>query len=479
MVRETQQGYGVRHWGGDGGVMNHDLERVQQDLKRIWRRLILALGEQRAAAFEEELLALLRQFDRGEHHGSVAQEVRQVIEANAADDEQCRRRVNGLLDRTQRLSLMGQYVGEIDHGITPKVYYRTSVTAGGRPSNARHVLVPIWYATDRNHEPGSSPSKRFGTKRGEAVNHSPMRYGKVIVSIPDIHKAGLVESAAWYRLEFREDPNRHVMVREVTEIGHGRWMKELQAEVHDEDILVFVHGYNATWADAAKRAAQITFDMDFRGQTVMFTWPSKGRLLGYKDDRFEMDWTAPHFKDLLVELLASSGARRIHIIAHSMGNELTTRALRDIADSTEKYPTPVREVVFAAPDVEVEIFTDFAVYYNDLTGSFSPPVAPRLTLYVCALDVALGFSKRLYNKDLTRAGDSRQGRIIALPMDTVEVAAKVLEADPDDDPWAHGYFCTNKMVLKDLGLIVVDGKRADQRGLKMKMQGEDQYWLIT
>ena len=116
-----------------------------------------------------------------------------------------------------------------------------------------------------------------------------------------------------------------------------------------------------------------------------------------------------------------------------MGNRLITKTLREIAGEKEaQVPDAHPEVVFAAPDVDADTFRDFARHFNQLTKKFKPHRAPRLTLYTCKVDWALGLSKRFYHRDLIRAGDAKYGVIVALPMDTVEVTKSVLDDTRDD-----------------------------------------------
>src|SRR5689334_11035650 len=62
-------------------------------------------------------------------------------------------------------------------------------------------------------------------------------------------------------------------------------------EDHNEDqkhISIFVHGFNTSWEDAAKRYAQIQanlFDKTDLGQSILYSWPSNGSPLGYLPDR--------------------------------------------------------------------------------------------------------------------------------------------------------------------------------------------------
>ena len=45
--------------------------------------------------------------------------------------------------------------------------------------------------------------------------------------------------------------------------------------------LVFVHGYNVDFENALKRIARFAFDLDFSGTCLLFSWPSKAKLLRY------------------------------------------------------------------------------------------------------------------------------------------------------------------------------------------------------
>src|SRR4051812_10238007 len=54
-------------------------------------------------------------------------------------------------------------------------------------------------------------------------------------------------------------------------------------------VLLFVHGYNVTFEDAVYRLAQFAFDSGVPAVPVLFTWPSRGRLLQYPYDRASTD----------------------------------------------------------------------------------------------------------------------------------------------------------------------------------------------
>ena len=53
---------------------------------------------------------------------------------------------------------------------------------------------------------------------------------------------------------------------------------------------------------------------------AFYSWPSLGTTLGYTADEATIEASEPFITEFLSRFAAESGARRIHIIAHSMGN---------------------------------------------------------------------------------------------------------------------------------------------------------------
>jgi hypothetical protein len=59
------------------------------------------------------------------------------------------------------------------------------------------------------------------------------------------------------------------------------------------DVLLYVHGFNTTFETAVLDAARISDGIRFRGDTMVFSWPSKAKLLDYAYDRESATWP-PH-----------------------------------------------------------------------------------------------------------------------------------------------------------------------------------------
>jgi esterase/lipase superfamily enzyme len=55
----------------------------------------------------------------------------------------------------------------------------------------------------------------------------------------------------------------------------------------------------------------------FRGETMLFSWPSKAKLLDYGYDRESAMWSRDALEQVFAGLMASGAVGRIHVVAHS------------------------------------------------------------------------------------------------------------------------------------------------------------------
>lgn len=91
--------------------------------------------------------------------------------------------------------------------------------------------------------------------------------------------------------------------------------------------------------------------------------------------------------DFVEAVARDSGARRIHLVAHSMGNRVVTNVLKRLAEESAYREIPrFNEVILAAPDVDAETFRhDIAPKIVD--------TADRVTIYASSNDLALRASE--------------------------------------------------------------------------------------
>lgn len=237
------------------------------------------------------------------------------------------------------------------------------------------TTVKLYYGTNRSNVPTIAQA-------------STNQYGQCEVSIPHRHQFGELERPSFWRLEFRESAAKHVMLKQVNPLNPEECLGQLRGDLaskDEADLFIFVHGYNVTFAQAAQRTAQMAFDLKFQGIPLFYSWPSQGTLRGYSSDQRSADASAVPLAEFLTRVATETGARRIHLVAHSLGNRALVGALARLGQTPE---TPVRfnQVVFAAPDL------DAAQFANDIAPRIRP-VVERVTIYSSGSDLALWASR--------------------------------------------------------------------------------------
>lgn len=112
------------------------------------------------------------------------------------------------------------------------------------------------------------------------------------VSVPKDHRVGALESPTVLRLEFRQDPQRHVVLLGVHRQPAAEFYADLRACVARtarKEAFVFIHGYNVGFETAVRRTAQIAYDLKFEGAPIAYSWPSQEGLLSYTVDELPPD----------------------------------------------------------------------------------------------------------------------------------------------------------------------------------------------
>lgn len=315
---------------------------------------------------------------------------------------------------------------------------------GSERDDSEYDLVRVFFATDRK----ATGDGIYGGDRGSGLN-----YGSVYVSIPKGHEVGAIERPSIWRLEFHEDPRRHMVIVHRAVTDPDLFFADVRATVARggaEASFLFVHGYNVAFDDAARRTAQIAFDLRFPGAPVFYSWPSQAALHGYTIDENNVEWSQANLKAFLVDYAARSGAREITLIAHSMGNRALLRAVTGVFTEHPDLRGRFREIILTAPDVDADVFK------RDIAPKLVSG-CDKITLYVSAHDKALLASRTVHG--YPRLGDSEAGITVLPGIETVDASGL------DTSFLEHSYFAESHSVLGDIRRLVREGLRAAQRGL--------------
>jgi esterase/lipase superfamily enzyme len=340
----------------------------------------------------------------------------------------------------------------------------TPTELAGPAHTPAYAVVRVFYATDRSFSPGAAIAAMYGSDRGE------LAFGQCDVSIPRDHRMGALEAPSILRLEFREDPRKHVVLLAVSptpdENAYYDQIKSRVTQSSGKSAFVFVHGYNVSFEDAARRAAQITYDLGFDGAPIFFSWPAKGDAAAYTRDETNVDWATPHLQQFLHEILDRGQVKNLYLIAHSMGNRALVTAVRNLAVSDLKVRSSIREIVLAAPDIDADIFKNEIVPALVGTGN----ATSHVTLYASSKDLAIEASKRVHG--YARAGDS-SNIVLARGLESIDASAV------DTSLVGHSYYADNRSVLSDIFYLISGHVRACSRfGLHQHSSAVGTYCIL-
>lgn len=230
----------------------------------------------------------------------------------------------------------------------------------------------------------SKPGEMFNGERGLEP-----AFAEITVSIPpdNVRKIGEV---AWPR-KLPSVPATDfatLKAEEVSREGAESWFKKSVTKSKDRSVLVFIHGFNNRFEDSVYRFAQIVHDSGAHSVPVLVTWPSRGSLLAYGYDRESTNYTRNALENLFQYLARDSGVKEVSVLAHSMGNWLALESLRQMAIRNGGLPPKFKNVMLAAPDVDVDVFRS---QIADMGKQ-----RPQFTLFVSRDDRALAFSRRIW-----------------------------------------------------------------------------------
>ena len=139
-----------------------------------------------------------------------------------------------------------------------------------------------------------------------------------------------------------------------------------------------------SFAEAAVRAAQLGYDLKVPGEMAFFSWPSRGGVLDYSADEATITGSVDPLADFLEGLATRSGAERVHLFVHRMGNRGFLAALERLT-ARQRPALRLGQVFFCAPDEDVRTFAD-------KTRRF-PRVCENRTLLVSPDDRAVAVSR--------------------------------------------------------------------------------------
>jgi esterase/lipase superfamily enzyme len=314
------------------------------------------------------------------------------------------------------------------------------------------ATLELFYATNRRHTGGARfRPDGYGTAfSADGVEN--LRFGRVNLKADEARIAALLaadreriglgagEDLADYLSECVESGAARIMAyrekltdgtdepgddAEEPVLGSLAMFADLK-EIMDgkSDVIVYIHGYNVTWAEAVGGALALELMLNRGGgsdanqavRVVLFTWPSDGQTIpwvSYKNDRAEAAASAGavarallKLRDFMAELRDRARDAKIklcgqdiHLLCHSMGNFVLQNALPKLDDFTpgDAFPRLFEHIFLCAPDLD-----DSALEPDRPLGRVHE-LARHVTIYHNRDDIAMHIS------DYTKGNPERLG----------------------------------------------------------------------
>jgi esterase/lipase superfamily enzyme len=342
------------------------------------------------------------------------------------------------------------------------VIIQDSESAAGLRGPTPWVTITTYYATNRQSTGRRERIMSYGGNRAAGIE-----YGKAEVSIPTAREPGALPLPSLWRLELNPDPNKHFILKRVEPLSGDSARDQLKSALSaagQKTVLIFVHGFNVTFADAALRTAQLAHDLSFAGLPMFFSWPSAGSTSSYFRDEEMAQLSQKAFNQVLDDA-AALGATEIYLIAHSMGSRIVANVLKERALQSQDV-SKISELLLAAPDINQEIFRE------QIFPALASIQNMRRTIYASGNDIALKVSKVAH--EFRRLGETTGGIPTFSGYDTVDATA----AAPFVRAYGHSYVMDSSKVLDDIADILIRRKPVGERGLDMKQIPPDVYWSL-
>ncbi len=199
----------------------------------------------------------------------------------------------------------------------------------------------VFFATNRDRKtPPTHFSKRF-SRNGIA----DLRFGRA--EVDDERVAVTVAEENLQPDDTGQDTDAESILGSL-EVFDALRTRMLEQE---EDTVIFIHGYNVTFTEGLREAAQLSHRLAAingnKGASVaVFSWPSDGSLLpwkAYASDRRDAAASGPALARGILKLAdylrgisrQDACQQRVHLIAHSMGNYVLRHACKPLSITSE------------------------------------------------------------------------------------------------------------------------------------------------
>jgi len=317
-------------------------------------------------------------------------------------------------------------------------------------------MPKVYFGTNRKPNRKNRPDD-FATGFSED-GLANLRFGMAEVSGDDYEKFDLYLAPEKLKVDYE----RKIKGASGSVLGSQNVFNRVRDKMlhYQRDTVVFVHGYNVSFAEALASAARLkqNFSKVNNGpgiNVVLFSWPSDGSMMpyiAYGNDRQDAAASGPAFARGLLKLAdflrgstpEEACEHKLHLVAHSMGNYVLRHTVQEYVKQSGGRPVRLFDQVFMMAADE-----DDDAFELDYKLKPLPRLAKRVNVYFNNCDRAMAVSdKTKGNPD--RLGDDgpRVPRGIPGKVSLIDVTPVVTGA------LQHSYFLDNQRVVDDMKQVL-------------------------
>jgi len=189
----------------------------------------------------------------------------------AIQDEmnQLRAQLSSINGQTNQLAMAQENQNHIEQHLQEMRQQATVHEPGGQ-YGAKRVI----FATDRSIDSSHASPQVLN----EHNANGDLSFGLCDVAV---ERQGNFSNNFLHLIEDR-DADRFYSVQTISLINKSDMWKEVGLEMRatsSRDALLFIHGFNVSFEDGCRRAAQIAYDIKFPGPVFLYSWPSHASIL--------------------------------------------------------------------------------------------------------------------------------------------------------------------------------------------------------
>ena len=300
------------------------------------------------------------------------------------------------------------------------------------PEEAEYETLTVYYGTSRQITKKKNVEKRFNAET------APLSLGSIDMTVPLNREVGTIQIPGVLDFWGAQD-GVHIVLRRITPEGDkAKFQRELSEHIRsnksdEKEAFIYVHGHAVSFANAARRTAQLAVDLDMRYGGMFYSWPAGANVVSYFKSQKNVDHAAKELEEFLTLVTAVKDIDTLHVIAHSMGNDVLSTALQNMElEGFSADNRPFGQIVWASPDVDAR---EFAKRVEEFTDN---KLADGMTLYASDKDKALSVSQWIWDK-FPRAGQAPPNPDVAKLVQTIDTSQ--IDRKPSD-LLAHGDYAS-------------------------------------